>query len=85
MPAPQDRNPRGETLENPVTSLNKESRLFFLGDNSIWSFPSVFLPWRRSEGYFSLAIITSGAFEPIVPNTTVAYENCNLRSLDSSI
>ena len=24
-----------------LTSLNKESRLFFLGDNSIWSFPSV--------------------------------------------
>ena len=25
----------------PLTSLNKEVRPFFLGDNSIWSFPSV--------------------------------------------
>ena len=24
-----------------LTSLNKEARPFFLGDNSIWSFPSV--------------------------------------------
>ena len=31
-------------LENPVTSLNKEVRPFFLGDNSIWSFPLCFLP-----------------------------------------
>ena len=30
-------------LENPVTSLNKESRPFFLGDNSIWS-TDLFLP-----------------------------------------
>ena len=29
------------SLENPVTSLNKEVRPFFLSDNSIWSLPSV--------------------------------------------
>ena len=29
-----------DTLK-PLTSLNKEVRPFFLGDNSIWSFPSV--------------------------------------------
>ena len=32
-----------EFLEKPLISLNKESRLFFLCDNRIWSFRS-FLP-----------------------------------------
>ena len=54
-----------------LTSLNKESRPFFLGDTSIWSFPS-FLPLAITafgvpEGYFSLAIIAFGAVEFIVP------------------
>ena len=54
-----------------LTSLNKEVRLFFLSDNSIWSFPSV-LPlaiaaFGGAEGYFSLAIIAFGAFGFIVP------------------
>ena len=33
--------PIPNSLENGLTSLNKEVRPFFLGDNSIWSFPSV--------------------------------------------
>ena len=55
------------------TSLNKESRAFFLGDNSIWSFPS-FLPLAITafgvhEGYFSLALIAFGAFQFVVPKS----------------
>ena len=38
---PDLRNLQNLHLENPVTSLNKEVRPFFLGDNSIWSFPSI--------------------------------------------
>ena len=55
-----------------LTSLNKEVRPFFLGDNSIWSFPSVSslgdYRFGSPEGYFSLAIIAFGAFGLIVPN-----------------
>ena len=29
------------SLENGLTSLNKEVRPFFLGDNSMWWFPSI--------------------------------------------
>ena len=36
----QDKRSSLKTLD----SLNKESRPFYLGDNSIWSFPSVSLP-----------------------------------------
>ena len=32
--------PPGHPLKT-LTSLNKEVRRFFLGDNSIWSYPSV--------------------------------------------
>ena len=62
-----------------LTSLSKEVRPFFLGDNSIWSFPSVsppiafgvfplFLPlaitgFGGPEGHFGLAIIAFGAFQ----------------------
>ena len=54
-----------------LTSLNKEVRPFFLGDNSIWSFPSVsslsdFTAFGGPESYFSLAIIAFGAFQFIV-------------------
>ena len=40
-----------------LTSLNKEVRPFYLGDNSIWRFPSLFLPlaitaFGGPEGYF---------------------------------
>ena len=54
-----------------LTSLNKEVRPFFLGENSIWSFP-LFLPlaitaFGGPEGYFSLATIAFGAFQFIVP------------------
>ena len=53
------------------TSLNRESRSFFLGDNSIWSFPSVSspsdTPFGGPEGYFSPTIIAFGAFEFVVP------------------
>ena len=55
-----------------LTSLNKEVRLFFLGDNSIWSFPSVFplaiTVFGGPGGYFSLAIIAFGAFQLIFPD-----------------
>ena len=55
-----------------LSSLNKEVRLFFLGDNSIWSFPSVsslsdYTAFGGPEGYFSLATIAFGAFQFIVP------------------
>ena len=54
-----------------LTSLNKEVRPFFLGDNSFRVFP-LFLPSTitASEGpepYFSLAIIAFGAFDFMVP------------------
>ena len=54
-----------------LTSLNKEVRLCFLSDSSIWSFP-LFLPlaitsFGGHEGYFSLAIIAFGAFRFILP------------------
>ena len=55
-----------------LTSLNKEVRPFFLGDNSIWSLTLCFFPlaitaFGGTEGYFSLAIIGFGAFGFIVP------------------
>ena len=55
-----------------LTSLNKEVRLFFLSDNSIWSLPSVsslsdYSIFGAPGGVFSLAIIAFGAFEFIVP------------------
>ena len=37
----QNRFWEGVFLENPVTSLNKEFRPFFLSDNGSWSYPSV--------------------------------------------
>ena len=54
-----------------LTSLKKESRPFFLGDDSIWSLPSVSSLsdcsiWR-SGAYFRLAMIAFGAFQFIVP------------------
>ena len=36
----QQKSPTTHSLKT-LTSLNKEVRPFFLGDNSIWSFPSV--------------------------------------------
>ena len=55
-----------------LTSLNKEVRKFFLGDNSNWSFLSLSLPlaitaFGGPEGDFNLAIIAFGAFQFIVP------------------
>ena len=55
-----------------LTSLNKESRPFFLGDNSIWRFlsgnlPSAITAFGGLERYFSLAIIGFGAFGFVVP------------------
>ena len=54
-----------------LTSLNKESRPFFLSDNSTWNSP-LFLALAIAafgglEGYSSLAIIAFGAFQFIVP------------------
>ena len=54
-----------------LTSLNKEVRPFFLSDNSIWSYPSIFplaiTALRGPERCFSLAIIVFRAFRFIVP------------------
>ena len=54
-----------------LTPLNKESRPFFLGDSSIWSFTSVSSLSNYSvgvpEGYLSLAIIAIEASESIIP------------------
>ena len=65
-----------DQLPFTLSSLNKEFRPFFLGDNSIWSFPSVSTLSDYSSGgpesYFSLAIIVFGAFAFIVPNTIIA-------------
>ena len=59
-----------QTLKT-LTSLNKKVRPFFLGDNSIWSFP-LCLPlaitaFGGSQGSLSLAIVAFGAFQFIVP------------------
>ena len=67
---PTDLHMRQTTLKS-LTSSNKESRPFFLGDKSIWSCPSVSSLsdcsiWR-SEGYCSLAFKAFGAFEFTVP------------------
>ena len=72
-----------------LTSLNKEVRPFFLGDNSIWSFPSVsslsdYSIWR-SWKLFSLAIIAFGAFGFSVPKYYYRLGNMDRRSLDSLI
>ena len=70
-----------------LTSLNKELRLFFLRDNSIWSFPLFLLlaiaAFEGPEGYFSLAIIAFGAFQFIVPKCYYRLGKWNLRSLAS--
>ena len=59
---------RRQTFKNPVTSLNKEVRPSFLGDNSISDFGvfPLFLPlaitaFGGPEGYFSLEITAFGA------------------------
>ena len=71
------------------TSLNKEVRPFFLGDNRIWSFPLFLLfaitAFGGPEGYFSLAIIAFGAFGFIVPKYHYRLGNMDKRSLDSLI
>ena len=59
-----------------LTSSNKEVGPFFLGDNSICSFPSVSSlsdhSIRSPECYFILAIIAFGAFQFIVPTGSIA-------------
>ena len=71
------------------TSLNKEVRPFFLGDNRIWSFPLFLLfaitAFGGPESYFSLAIIAFGAFGFIVPKYHYRLGNMDKRSLDSLI
>ena len=72
-----------------LTSLNKESRPFFLGDNSMRSLPSV-LPLAITacggpESYFSLAIIAFGALEFIVPEYYCRLGKMEKRSLTSLI
>ena len=62
----------GKGLET-LTSSNKESRPFFLGDKSIWRLFPLFLlltitSFGAPEGYFSLAIIAFGALEFSVPS-----------------
>ena len=66
---------KNDTLKT-LTSLNRESRPFFLGESSIWGVFPLFLPLAITacggpERYFSLALIAFGAFEFIVPK----YEN----------
>ena len=53
-----------------LTSLNKEVRPFFLGDNSIWSFPSVC--------NLSLAIKAFGAFQFSVPKILLSLRKYGL-------
>ena len=72
-----------------LTSLQKEVRPFFLGDNIIWSLPSVSSLSRLAittfggpEGYFSLAIIAFGAFGFIVPKIYSRLGKWKVRSLD---
>ena len=59
------------TTLKTLTSLSQECRPFFLGDNSIWSFPIVsslaITAFGTPGGYLSLAIIAFGVFEFIVP------------------
>ena len=67
-----------------LSCLNKEVRPFFLSDNSIWSSPSVSSLSDYSisscpEGYFSLAIIASGAFQFIVPKYYYRLGNMELK------
>ena len=69
--------------------VNKESRPFFLSDNSIWSFPSLSSLNDYSiggpQGYFSLAIIAFGAFEFIVPKYSYRLGKMDKRGPDSLI
>ena len=62
----------GKNLENPVASLNKEVRVFNLGDNSIGSFPSVsslsdYSIWRPLAAILAFKTLAFGAFPFIVP------------------
>ena len=73
---------------NALASLNKERKPFFLGDKSIWSFRSVssLSDYSSFEGpgqHFSLAIISFGTFEFIVPKCAYRLGKWKLRSLDS--
>ena len=73
-----------------LPSLNKESRPCFLGDNSIWTFPSVsslgdHSIWSCPEGYLSLAIIVFGASEFIVPTCYFRLGKKEIQSLDSLV
>ena len=64
---------QGKGLEHPDL-LTKESRPFFLGDKSLWSFPLfllfAFTACGGPEDYFSLAIFWACEFT--VPNTSIA-------------
>ena len=57
-----------------MLGVSKEFRLFFRGDNRIWSFPSVFpvaiTACGGPEGHSSLAIIAFGACETTVPKSS---------------
>ena len=72
-----------------LTSLKKEEGPFFLGDNSIWSFP-LFLPlaitaFGGPEGYSSLAIIAFRAFGSIILKYYCRLGKMEVRSLDSDL
>ena len=65
-----------------LTSLNKEVRQFFLGDNLAFGvfplfFPLAITAFGGPEGSFSLAIIAFGAFGFIVPK-----HYCRLGKMD---
>ena len=61
-----------------LTSLNREVRPFFLGDDSIWSYPSVcplaVTAFGGPDGYFILALRSYQLehFSPLPPNTSIA-------------
>ena len=71
-----------------LTSLNKEVRPFFLGDHSIWSFPSVSRLRRLQhlevlKDIFVLRSQHLEHFSSLSPNTIIAKEKWNLRGLAS--
>ena len=75
-----------QPLKTP-TSLNKESRPFFLGDNRAFGVYALFLPltitaYEAPESYFGLAIIAFGAFQLIVTKYCCRLGKKNKRSLD---
>ena len=47
-----------KNLENPVTSLNKEVRPFFLSDTSTWSFLRIIIRGVLSQGGYGFGYVS---------------------------